>query len=229
MLEEFGANIWTAAGPVVEGQAGFRFPTRMVVMRLASGGLLVWSPVALNGDLAREVDGLGPVAHILAPNLLHHSFLAEWQALYPAATVWGLPELAARRPDVRFGGAVGDTPLPWEPELAHVVVRGNAISSEIVLFHRPSRTAIFCDLLQQFPPGWFTGWRAVIARLDLMVSPEPAVPRKFRLAFTDRALARTAIVQVLDWPAERVIMAHGAPVTSDVPAFLRRAFRWLVT
>ena len=97
----------------------------------------------------------------------------------------------------------------------------------MVLFHRESRTAIFTDLLQQFPRGWFSGWRALVARLDLMEGAEPAVPRKFRFAFQDRTAARKALARILAWPTDRVVIAHGAPVTRDGQAFLRRAFRWL--
>jgi hypothetical protein len=61
-----------------------------------------------------------------------------------------------------------------------------------------------------------------------MTADEPSVPRKFRLAFLDRPAARAAVCRVLEWPARNVLMAHGAPVTSDAQAFLRRAFRWLV-
>ena len=35
-------------------------------------------------------------------------------------------------------------------------------------------------------------------------------------------------VGVLDWPAQRVVMAHGTPVEEDGQAFLRRAFAWLM-
>ena len=35
---------------------------------------------------------------------------------------------------------------------------------------------LFTDLIQLFPPGWFGGWREIVARLDLMTESEPAVP-----------------------------------------------------
>ncbi|MBL8592367.1 MAG: hypothetical protein JNK01_06750, partial [Devosia sp.] len=104
----------------------------------------------------------------------------------------------------------------------------NRITTEAVAFHRPSGTVIFTDLLQQFPPGWFRGWRALVARLDLMVNNEPSVPRKFRVAFTDKRAARAALRRILAWRADKVLMAHGTPVTGDGHAFLRRAFGWLV-
>lgn len=66
-----------------------------------------------------------------------------------------------------------------------------------------------------------------MAKLDLMVGPEPSVPRKFRAAFTNRALAREALNRILAWPAAKVLMAHGTPVEKDGQGFLRRAFRWL--
>ncbi len=106
-------------------------------------------------------------------------------------------------------------------------MRGNRITTEVVFFHHPSRTALFTDLIQQFRPGWFKGWRAIVARLDLMVAPEPSVPRKFRLAFTDKQAASAAVERVLSWPADKVVMAHGEPVQADGDAFLRRAFGWL--
>ena len=60
-----------------------------------------------------------------------------------------------------------------------------------------------------------------------MVATEPSVPRKFRIAFTDKQAARAAIERVLAWPAENVVMAHGVPVTKGGREFLRRAFAWL--
>jgi hypothetical protein len=80
-----------------------------------------------------------------------------------------------------------------------------------VFFHRQSRTVLFTDLIQHFGPAWFTGWRAVVAKLDLMVAPEPQVPRKFRTAFVNRRAARAALTRILAWPAKRVLMAHCRP------------------
>jgi hypothetical protein len=90
-----------------------------------------------------------------------------------------------------------------------------------------SGTVLFTDLLQQTPKN--TGWRALVARLDLMTGPEPQVPRKFRLAFTDRRAARAALQRILAWPARKVLMAHGTPVEKDAQEFLRRAFAWLTS
>jgi hypothetical protein len=100
------------------------------------------------------------------------------------------------------------------------MVHGNLITTEVVFFHIKSGTVLFTDLI-------LSGWRAVVAKLDLMVGPEPSVPRKFRLAFTNRRGARDSLKRIFAWPAEKVLMAHGTPVEKGARAFLRRAFGWL--
>jgi hypothetical protein len=229
VLQPFGPDIWIANGPTVTAAAGFHYPTRMAVIRLKNGDLLLWSPVDLSQETRHAVDALGPVRFLVPPNSLHHTFLGQWQRAYPEARVYAPPGLRQKRKDIEFEGDLTDAGIPaWAGQIDTVVVQGNLIITEVVFFHRKSSTAIFTDLLQQFPPGWFVGWRSVIARLDLLQADEPTVPRKFRVAFTDRKAAREAVARILAWPATNVLMAHGAPVTIDGQAFLRRAFRWLI-
>lgn len=226
-LTPFAHELWLADGREVE-VIGFRYPTRMAVIRLSSGGLVVWSPVALTEALAAELAALGEVRHLIAPNSLHHLFLEDWRAAYPKARLHGAPGLAERRPDLLIDAQLEDRPpAAWAGELDQVLMAGNRITTEVVFFHRPSGVVLFADLLQQFPPGWFRGWRALIARLDLMTEPQPTVPRKFRAAFVDRPAARAALARILQWPAAKVVMAHGAPVEHDGRAFIARAFAWL--
>lgn len=227
-LQLFGDEIWTASGPIV-AVAGFRYPTRMIVIRLSDGMLFVWSPIALSDALSAAIDALGPVRHIVAPNALHHLFIGEWRQKYPDAKIYAAPGLATRRRDITFDSDLDDAAaLDWSGELDQVVVRGNWITTEVVFFHRRSRTVIFTDLIQHFHVGWFKGWRAVIARLDLLTAPAPAVPRKFRIAFVDRNAARVALSRILAWPIEKVLMAHAAPIEKDGHAVVARAFGWLL-
>jgi hypothetical protein len=200
----------------------------MAVIRLSDGTLFVWSPIALTDALCAQVDALGPVGHIVAPNTLHHVFVPDWQRAYPQAQVHAAPGLRAKRSDIAFDADLGDVPpAAWADAVDQVTVPGNAITTEVVFFHRPSGTVLFVDLLQQFAPGWFSGWRSVVAKLDLMTVPQATVPRKFRLAFRDRRAARVAVGRILDWPTKKVLMAHGRPIDSDGQTFLRDAFRWL--
>lgn len=227
MLEPFGENIWIAAGGEVVS-ASFRYPTRMAVIRLADGGLFVWSPVAMSDALRAEVDALGPVRHIVTPTALHYVAIPEWRAAYPEAVLHAAPGSRERARHIAFDADLEDAPSPaWSGDIDQARVRGNVIATEVVFFHRASGTALFADLLQNFPPRWFSGWQALVAKLDGMIGAEPRVPQKFRMAFTDRRAARESLARIFEWPARQVLMAHGDPVRADGAAFIRRAFHWL--
>lgn len=229
MLKPFGQDIWIADGPDVRAFLGVRFPTRMAVIRLTGGGLFVWSRTALSDDPCASVNAVGDVRYPVAPNSLHHVVLADWKRAHPTAEIHGAPGLGQARKDIGLEGEIGDDAAPgWASDIEQIVVRGNRITTEVVFFHRASRAVIFTDLLQKFEPGWFKGWRALVAKLDLMTSPGPGVPRKFRAAFSDWRAARTAIDRILAWPVQRVLAAHGPPVRKDTKAFRASAFRWLI-
>jgi hypothetical protein len=227
MLKQFGHEVWTSDGPDVV-IVGFHYPTRMAVIRLSDGHLFIWSPIQITDALRGEVDALGQVRHIIAPNSLHHLFLLEWKRAYPGAKVYAPPGLRKKREDIVFDADLGNGASPdWAREIDQALMQGNLITTEVVFFHLKSRTVLFTDLIQQFPASLFSGWRALVAKLDLMVGPEPSVPRKFRVAFTNRRAARDSLQRIFAWPAEKVLMAHGTPVERDARAFLRRAFGWL--
>lgn len=227
MLEKFATDIWIADGTEVS-VAGFVYPTRCAVIRLAQNELLVWSPVSLTPALQVQIDALGVVTHLIAPNSLHHLFLAQWQDAYPDAKLFGTLALRHKRPDLHFAGTLGDAPDPaWATQLDQIVV-AHKLTTEVVFFHKPSQTVIFTDLIQQFPRNWHKGWRKIVATLDLMVGEMPNVPRKFRMGFGRKRQARATISQILDWPIDRIILAHGQPVHQDGRAVLGRAFHWLL-
>ncbi|MCE0504296.1 DUF4336 domain-containing protein [Roseivivax sp. GX 12232] len=228
LLNEIGPEIWVAEGPVLTALVGFSYPTRMTVIRLASGELVLWSPVAYSSALHDALRALGRLRYLVAPNTLHDSFIDQWIGAAPQAALLAPPRLAEMRGDLPFSGALEEPPAAWAGEISLQVIEGNAITDEVVAFHHPSGTVIFTDLIQQFPEDWFTGWRRQVAKLDLMTGAHPEVPRKFRSTFGDRKAARRALETVLAWPAERLVMAHGPVIHSGAQAEIARAFRWLM-
>lgn len=226
MLDAFAQDIWLANDAPVS-VFGFEYPLRMAVIRLSDRELFIWSPIRLTDELKQAIDQLGRVKYIVAPNSLHHLFVAEWQANYPNAKTYGTSALQKKRKDISFDALLGSE-ASWSTEIEHILVCGNLITTEAVFFHRASGTVLFADLLQQFPKSHFNGWRRAIAQLDGMVGPNLSVPRKFRLAFANRRSARAAIIEILDWPVEAVVVAHGAPETSQAKIKLKFAFSWLL-
>jgi hypothetical protein len=229
LLLELGPGIWVCDGPTVPFALGFPYPTRMVVVRLRNGGLFVWSPILLTPRLRRDVDALGPVRHIVSPNMLHHLFLGDWASAYPTARLYASPGLRRRRKDLRFNADLRDTPEPdWAGDVDQVIVRGSFAMTEVVFFHRPSGTALFADLIENLPRNWFKGWRGLLARMDGIVAPRPGAPREWRASFFDRRAARVGLGRILAWPIQRVVIAHGECAETDGAAFVRTAFSWLV-
>jgi Domain of unknown function (DUF4336) len=226
-LESVDRDIWIADGPAVPF-FGIPYPTRAAVVRLPDGGLWVWSPIRLDEGLASEVIALGPVRHLVAPNKIHHLFLAAWQERWPDALLWAAPGLRRRRPDLRFDGDLGDEPdRAWADAIDQVIFRGSLAMEEAVFFHRPSRTAIFTDLIQRFDPATLRGWRRLVMRLDGLVGPGGSTPREWRLSFLDRRAARRAKAKALAWDPERVIVAHGDWARSDGRRVVERGLAWL--
>lgn len=227
MLEEFAPSLYLADGPTVSF-FGFPYPTRMAVARLASGGLWIWSPIALDSELERALAPLGPVHFLVSPNKLHHLFLAQWLERWPEAKLYGPPGLARRRPDLRFDAELGDDPDPaWAGEIDAVVFRGSFVMDEVVFHHRASRSALFCDLIQRHDPSKLTGWKGWLMRADGLAGEKGSTPREWRATFLRRAPARAARARVLGWRPQSLVVAHGACARSGAMEILTDALAWI--
>jgi len=227
MLEEFGPSLYVADGPEVSF-FGFPYPTRMVVVRLADGSAWVWSPIALDPELERAVESIGPVRHIVSPNKIHHLFMKEWTARWPEARLYASPGLAKRRRDLHFHAELGDEPDPaWAAEIDQTMLRGSFALEEAVFFHRPSSTAILCDVVQRNDPARMKGFKGMLMRLDGVMGDGGSTPREWRASFLRRGPARKARAEILAWNPERLVIAHGACAESGATEILTRALAWI--
>lgn len=227
MLEEFGPSLYFADGPSVSF-FGFPYPTRMAVARLSDGSIWVWSPIALSPEIERAVDALGPVRHIVSPNKIHHLFLSEWAERWPDARVYASPGLAARKAEIHFDAELGDeAEAAWSEEIDQVIFRGSFAMEEVVFFHRPSRTAILCDLIQRHDPEKMRGWKGMAMRIDGLVGDRGSTPREWRASFLKRGPARASRERVLAWEPERLLIAHGVCVQGDATAIIADALAWI--
>jgi hypothetical protein len=232
MLEPLGADLWFADGGLVSFN-GFAYPTRMAVIRLADGGLWLWSPIAKTEVIESEVRALGPVRHIVSPNNLHYLFLAEWQAAFPEAKLWGTASTIRKRGALGFAGALtDDPPAGWAGQIDQFYFANSPFVDEVIFFHRASSTAIIADLAQPFSEAFlerrWPWWLRSIARLSGMIEGQGAAPIDYRLSFRHRATARPKIRALLERHPRHVLVAHGEVVGTGGEPFLRRAFAWLL-
>jgi hypothetical protein len=185
---------------------GLHVRRRMVVVRLADGGLWLHSPVPIDDALARELAALGPVAHIVAPNCFHHISAGATKQRYPAATLWAAPGLVDKRRDVAFDRTLAED-AEFGPTLAAVHLRGAPAIGEFVFRHAPSRTLICTDLVLniQDEPSFVT--RLLFRALG--VWRRPGATSYYRRQTRDPAAMAASLDRVLAWDIGQVVMAHG--------------------
>jgi len=233
-MNEFAPYLWIADGPVVDFY-GLPYPTRMVIIRLNSGCSWVWSPVQINDALAAEVEAkAGPVKYIVSPNKIHHIFLKQWSEKYPDAKVYAPPGLEERKEaeGIRFDATFGQdekTDLPFHDEIDSVIIQGSYAMEEVEFFHKASKTAIICDIIQRHPEEAWTGFKGMLMRLNGLVGDKGSCPREWRFTFWPfgKEKARKGRDIVLSWRAEKLIVAHGTCVEEGAAAVIERALSWI--
>ena len=227
MLQEFGQSLYIAEGPTVSFY-GFPYPTRMAVVRLSDGNAWVWSPVALSDDLVDSVESVGPVRFIVSPNKIHHLFLSEWASRWPDAKLYAPPGLVKKKPELKFDAELGDTADPaWATDIDQVIFHGSVAMKEVVFFHRQSRCAIVCDLIQRHNEADMTGWKGWLMRLDSLVGEHGSTPREWRASFVDRRAARSAREKLLSWQPERLLIAHGECAQTRASEIISDSLSWI--
>lgn len=220
MLQNIGEGIWTAALPL--RMPGLDIGTRTTVVRL-SGGLLVHSPAALTPELKGEVDALGRVEHVVAPNRFHHLFVRVWKDAYPEAMFHAAPGLQEKRKSFTFDAVLGDVAHEaWKGVLEQHVVKGSPTMSEVVFFHPASRTLIATDLAMniQSAPGFGTRVFWTLNGAWKRFGPT----RMVRLTFKDKLAVKRSIDHILRWDFDRLLISHGESLESGGKEALRQAY-----
>lgn len=233
VLKPVAENVWIVdSGP--QQAMGLSLPVRMTVIRLASGEVWLHSPTRFTGELRREIEVIGPIRHIVAPNIAHWTHLKEWQATCPAAIVFAAPGLrdraGVRQDGVRLDRDLADAPPEeWGGAFEQCIVPGGAGFREVAFFHGPTRTLILTDLIQNLEPDKLPFGTRLFARLTGVQAPDGKAPAYLRLVIRLRRRdARAAIERLLAWTPDRVIFSHGRWFDRDATAQLRRAFAWVV-
>jgi hypothetical protein len=230
-LRPVADNIWIVdAGHI--NAAGFSLPVRMTVIRLTSGDLLLHSPTRYSQALHQELTRIGPIKHLLAPNIAHWMFLPQWQKALPEAKLSAAPGLAGRaqvrRSGLRIDRELGDTtPHEWAEDIELVLIT-SLLFSEIELFHKPSRTLVLTDLVQNLAPERLSFVSRAVANLLGITAPDGTAPAYLRLLLRlGGRPVEQAVSRLLRMRPERVIFAHGRWFESGGTQQLRRSLAWL--
>jgi Domain of unknown function (DUF4336) len=121
-------NVWIVdSGPM--HVAGMPLPVRMTIIRLVNGDLLLHSPTQFSLGLKHQLDRLGQIRFLVAPNIAHWTFLKDWQRSCPDATTWAAPGVRQRRQVKKAGVVVHrelteTLPAEWNGQINLVAVPG---------------------------------------------------------------------------------------------------------
>ena len=222
-LKPVADGLWLIDGPS-QLHGRIPYPTRATVVRLADGGLWVHSPTKLTDALQAELDALGPVAHLVAPNHGHVTHIAAWAAAYPQARCWAAPGADVPGAQELQMGAAED---PWAGQLDQIVVRAGRKLREAAFSHRASRTLILTDLIealetQHLPPHarpivWLSGTDHTSGHM------RPSY--RWSLKSDDKSKLADDVDVMIGWGPKRIIIAHGRWFRLEGVPVLEQAFR----
>jgi hypothetical protein len=223
MMQNIADDLWVEARKLRFW--GLETGTRMSIVRLASGGLFVHSPIALDAETKREVDALGPVRAIVAPSRMHHMYIPEWISAHPSAMVCCCPTLEKKRADIAWTRVLGDEPEPeWHGEIEQVFFGARSLENEVLFFHRKSRTLLCADAIFNL-----ANHASPLTRMVgiLMGGRVPGATWLERIIIRDRRAAREQIDRMLAWDFDRIVLAHGDIIETGGRDVLRNAYAWL--
>lgn len=232
-LKPIAPDVWIIdSGPL--RILGMPLPVRMTVVRLSNGDVWLHSPTRFDEALFREIEALGPIRHLVAPNVAHWTFLLDWQKRRPASVTWAAPNLSkrsqVRRSGLRIDRTLADeAPAEWASDLQQVVVPGGLGFREVAFFHRPTSTLVLTDLVLNLEPEKVPALMRPLLRLAGMTAPNGQPPPYLRLVIKMRRReAAEVATRLLNLKPERVVFAHGKWFERDAATALRRSLRWLV-
>ena len=217
MLSGITDNLWSWDYDL-RMPGGIILPSRCTIVKLPDGALVLVSPADLDETGWAQIEALGPVRHLVAPNCFHHLYLRRAAERHPDAEVHVAPGLEKKRSDVRVTSVLGETPPPsWQGVLELMHIDGAPKMNEVVLLHRPTRTLIVTDLF--FNMGEPRNLQSRLAFTIFGTNNRFVTSRLVKLVVKDKQAFQTSVRRILETEPERIVPAHGAVVTGpDVKA-----------
>jgi len=231
MLRQIENDLWV----IEQSQKfmGLEVGTRMTVIRLEDKSLLLISPVTINLTIKAELDNLGTVKYLIAPNLFHHLYLEQVQKKYPNAKIFAPPGLASKQPNLQINKTFTQDPIEFNSEVEYLLLDGFRIfaltkivaANEVVFYHVASKTLIITDsafnfddslpLLTQFTARLIGSYRVL----------KPSWLEK--IAVKDKEKLQKSADKILNWDFQRIIMGHGKIVEHEAKKQLSEGYGWL--
>ncbi|MEH1814424.1 MAG: DUF4336 domain-containing protein [Nostoc sp.] len=232
MLKAIDIDLWVAEQPLK--YFGLEVGTRMTVIRLTNGKLMVISPIDMDDATINELNQLGEVSYIVVPNLYHHLFVTDFKLCYPRAKLWAVSGLERKKPDLQIDYIISDRTIHLIDGVEYLLIQGfNTLDTsgysplnECVFFHVKSRTLIVTDTVFHFDDQCSPSTRLIAKLLGGYNQLRPSLLEKF--ATQDKVKVKWSIQQLLTWDFERVIMAHGSMIEQNGKPQFKAGYEWFL-
>jgi hypothetical protein len=218
-MRKIGTNLYCVDGD----WRGSTYRRRMTII-VSGGQVAIHSPIVLSEEGFAELDKLGKLAVIIAPNIHHGSEAQAYAERYPEAKVLVPYDAGGKlRKQVRIDGTLEDDwPEAFQRELVFRPVLGTRVH-EAVFFHLPTQTLILTDLaynLGDTARGWE---RLMLKALGILNRFGPS--RLFeRFLISEKAVFGESLEEIGRWDFDRIIVNHGAIIETDGKKKFQEAF-----
>ena len=232
-LKKIADNLWIVDGEeVLMNFKLFKVPfsTRMTVIRLQNGGLWVHSPIKPSDNLLFEIKQLGEVKHLIAPNVLHYSYINVCYELFPEAVVWlarGV-QTRARKSGMNLDYGHELEKANWNEEILFTTFEGSFYVKEVVFFHTESSTLILTDLIENIEAENLSLFEKLLFKIGDNHYPNGKTPRDLRMSFLfGKKQALRSYHKIKKWEPKNIIISHGPFIVGQAKEMLKQAFFWL--
>ncbi|WP_394389806.1 DUF4336 domain-containing protein [Shewanella woodyi] len=216
-LVQLGENIWAHEDSMPLG--GIQLRLRMTIVKLSCGGLWIHSPTKPAPELQAEIDELGKVTFIVGAANGHNTWLSAWQTAYPEAELYvsgGIPKKVKLDNYMVLEKHFENI---WCDDFEREFMPNVELFNESVFFHKPSRSLIVTDLIQNHSDEIPSGFAGVMTRCvfrplgfkGACVAP----PLKLGFTIKDKLAFSVFIKNIQQWDFDKIIVTHGDVITDD--------------
>ncbi|KAH8830126.1 hypothetical protein DL96DRAFT_1591694 [Flagelloscypha sp. PMI_526] len=204
---------------------------RSTAIRLNNGSVWVLASTPLTIDTKATLDAMGPVKWIMAGDVGHYLFIAEFAKAYPDAKVIAVKDLVQKlqEKDVRVDGAYGSDPegtmYGFEEEIQARYFSGFA-NKDVAWVHGPSKTLVVADLIFNLPGTEQHSKSKASSKVPLLGSLKPSgsVHKTFVYVGQDKVAMKRDVHAVAGWDFDRIIMCHGDVIETGGKAQWKEAY-----
>jgi hypothetical protein len=251
VIRDVTPNITTFSTPFLRF-GRIKIGGRGTVVKLQSGSLAVFSPVALTQDVKTKIQSMGTLKYIVAPDIEHHIFISPWAKEYPQAELIGMEGLPEKREndEATKGYKFAHVFSPknklemtisreFDAEFDFEYVHSHS-NKELVFLHKPSRTMIEADMLfnlpatEQFSKTGVSPTSGLLTKLfgGIMNTRGEMVWQKRFLWYAaggkDRAGFTESVKRMRTWDYDRIIPCHGDVIETGGKKIFENATSWFV-